>query len=100
MVMTQKEKVLQSRRNQVSRGPYVHRGRQETLAWDPVHRRAPLTIRWAFMYGHKHFIQDMNKAHKHPDRNINDLEPRKLDVTEEQLSTKFLDLEIKPRAQS
>lgn len=85
--MSQKEKVLQSRRNQdsrVSRGSYVHRRRQETLARDPAHRRAPLTIKCR----HKHFTQDMNKAHKHAERNVNDLEPRKPDVTGEQLSTK------------
>lgn len=61
---------------------------RKTLAWDPAHRRAPLTIKWAFKYRHKHFTQDMNKAHKHPDRNVNGLEPRKPDVTGEQLSTK------------
>lgn len=57
-------------------------------ARDPAHRRAPLTIKWAFKYIYKHFTQDMNKAHKHAERNVNDLEPRKPDVTGEQLSTK------------
>lgn len=30
----------------------------------------PHCIRWAFMYN-KHFTQDVNKLHRHPERNVN-----------------------------